>query len=1718
MRTLRCLVAACTVAIPATGQQELAFARTQLDNRFFAEGATLGDLDRDGHVDLVAGPHWYRGPAFTERRELYAAKPFDPAGYSDHFFAFVHDFDADGWNDVLVIGFPGQDAAWYRNDPTHEGSWTKHVVFQGVDNESPTFTDLDGDGHPELVCMHDDRLGYASVDRNAPDRPWTWHPVSARGLGGRFTHGLGTGDVDGDGRTDVLWRHGVWFQPTTLAGDPEWRHEAHRFSDAGGAQMLVFDVDGDGDADVVTSDHAHGYGLSWFEQQPTDGHRRFERHGIMGRQPSDFPHGVAVGNLHALCSADVDGDGLPDVITGNRFFAHGGRDLADSEPARLLWFRLQRAEGTVTWTPHEIDEHSGVGTQVVAGDADGDGDVDVVVANKMGAFVHRQVRREAAANLLVARRPPPPRAATPSSDDTQRAGSPPKAEDGRVLNFDFETGDLRDWTATGDAFPAAVDGDAVQVRRADMHSGHHGRYWIGSFEHGRGDAARGTLTSAAFVLTEPIVSFLVGGGGGRGARVEIVTVADGRVLHTARGQYHEQMARVEVDLRAHQGEAVFVRLVDDETGGWGHVNFDDFRLHTLDQRRGGFPAEQTVARMTLPPGFRAQVFAAEPDLRQPVAIALDARGRVFVAEALAYPQRRPDAEGEDRIVVFTDRDGDGTPDERTVFLSGLNLVSGLAVGHGGVFVGAAPTLSFVPDRDGDLVPDGPAEVLLDGFGYQDTHETLNSFTWGPDGWLYGCHGVFTDSLVGAPGTPNEQRQPLNAGVWRWQPTQRTFEVFAHGTSNPWGLDFDAFGQAFVTACVIPHLFHVIQGGVYHRQSGEHFDRFVYQDLATIADHRHHVGNDTHAANRISGTAGGGHAHCGALIQRGGRWPKAYDGTVLMANLHGSRLNMDLLKQRGSGYVGSHGPDFLLVDDSWFLGVAIAQAPDGNVYLLDWYDDQHCHLREPQAWDRSNGRIYKLSYGSAVEAPQDLSAMGDAQLVALLFDDNEFYARTARRLLTERTARGVAPALVRVLDDETASEQKRLRAVFALHGIGVLDDAALRTLLQDRHEHVRAFAVQFAVEDRAASEAQLAAFATMAANDPSPVVRLHLAAALQRLPHASRWPIATALAARAEDAADANLPLLLWYGIQPAVPEHPPNALALAATTRLPQLAEFVVLRLAEAGGPCLAAVLDAVGAHTAPESIVQQLEFVQRGLARSHAPAMPANWPDVHARIDRLGDAAASEAALWLAGRFGDPAARPRLLQVAADPLGKRERRERAFALLTGDRAHGLGPTLRALATDPLLGERALRALADVDDAATASWLLQALPTLSEGQRRAAVQTLVSRPSFAAALLAAVEAGTAPRTVLDADVRQRLQALGDAGVQQRLHEVFGKTGQASEATNARIAAWRQKLPGPTLAQADLHNGRAVFARTCMACHLLFGTGTDFGPDLTGSNRKDLDYLLGNILDPGREVARDYQLTTVHRRDGSVLVGMLADETDDALTVRTQFDRQRLGKQDVLRIERSEQSLMPPGQLDGLSEGDVRDLIAYLQSDAQVPMRATAQNAWLFWNGQDLRMWDADPAIWSVNDDGELVGRTTTGLPHNQFAKSHLLLADFELSFEVRLLADQGNSGVQFRSEVLHDGDVRGYQADIGPGWWGKLYEEHGRALLDANDRDGLVKKGEWNLYRIVATGSRIQTWLNGQPCVDLDDPAGARSGVVALQLHSGGPTEVRFRNFELKVR
>ncbi len=1307
----------------------------------------------------------------------------------------------------------------------------------------------------------------------------------------------------------------------------------------------------------------------------------------------------------------------------------------------------------------------------------------------------------------------------------------PLGADGKPLNLDFETGTLKDWTAEGDAFVGQpVKGDMVSRRRGDMKSRHQGQYWIGGYEL-HGDRPQGTLTSVPFKVTQPWASFLVGGGPHPTTCVELVRKDTGAVFFRVSGLKEEDMRRVVVDLKPHMGKEIFIRLVDRHSGHWGHVNFDDFRFHATKPNvpprpkgptppdvypYAGLPPQKAAEVMTVPKGFTVKLFAGEPDVRQPIAMCLDDRGRVWVAEAYSYPVRRPDKDAHDRILIFEDTNGDGKFDKRTVFMEGLNLVSGLEVGFGGVWIGAAPYLMFVPVKDGEDKPAGPPQILLDGWAYQDTHETLNTFTWGPDGWLYGCHGVFTHSRVGKPGTPDAQRIPINAGIWRYHPTRHVFEVFAEGTSNPWGLDFNDYGQAFIEACVIPHCFHIIQGGRYQRQAGNHFNPYTYADIQTIADHLHWQGANPWAGNNSSASAGGGHAHCGMMIYQGGAWPKEYRDQLFMGNIHGHRINMDIPKPKGSGYVASHGHDFLLANDAWARFINMRCGPDGNVYLIDWYDKQACHTRDAQVWDRSNGRIYKICYQGTKPVQADLRKLSDKELVELQLNPNDWYVRHGRRLLQER---GGGPAVYEALARiafTNADETRRLRGLWALHVTGGLTEDRVMQGLADAGPYVRAWTVQLALESGKASPGLLRKLADLARHDPSPVVRLYLASGLQRLPTAQRWDILQGLLAHAEDAADHNLPLMYWYAAEPLAGQDAGRALALASGAKLPPLLAFMVRRIGAAGTPqAFALLVNALSQTTEPARQLIFLHGLNAALKGRSRVAMPAGWPDVFTKLSQSSNREVRSQALALAVTFGDPRALADMRKLLADRGADPVLRHNALTSLLGAKDKELPPILQQLVAEPAMRGAALRGLAAYDDPKTPEIILAAFPSLRSDEKRDALHTLAARAGYAKALLAAVTAKKITATDIPADIVRQLRSLHNKEINEQIGKVWGIVRDTPAARAKVMARYRTMLTKKPAVKPDPTLGRALFVKTCAQCHTLFGSGGKVGPELTGSNRANLDYLLENILDPSAVIPKEYAVTLIELKNGRVITGIIRGETPAALTVVTANETLTVPRDEVASLNPSNTSMMPEDLVKPLTDDQVRALIAYLQSPVQVPILATAENAKDFFNGKDLTGWDGDPAVWKV-EDGMIVGRAS-GLKRPAYLRSHYSAGDFRLSFKVKLSPDASQAAVRFRCEPLPDGILKGPEAVLGAGAWGKLADGNGHVLSGGKSDAASIRPGEWNDYEIVAVGNRLRTYLNGKLCTDQDDPAAPRRGLLALALPAGGPVEIRFKDLRLEV-
>ncbi len=538
--------------------------------------------------------------------------------------------------------------------------------------------------------------------------------------------------------------------------------------------------------------------------------------------------------------------------------------------------------------------------------------------------------------------------------------------------------------------------------------------------------------------------------------------------------------------------------------------------HGQDRRpnRPRTPAE-AIRAMTVPPGFRVEVVAAEPQIVNPVAMTFDERGRIWITESLEYP-RRSAGPGRDRVKVLEDTDGDGKADMFTIFAEGLNIPSGIAVGHGGVWVANSPDILFLRDTDGDGRAD-TSEVVATGFGRSDTHELPNSLTWGPDGWLYGWNGVFNPSKVKSK---NGKTYEFTCAIFRIHPKTRVFEVWCEGTSNPWGIAIDPEGSFFASACVIDHLWHLVETGYYIRQGGP-YPPFTWP-IESIVDHTHQKA-----------------AYCGIHYFDSPAYPEEYRGQLYMGNIHGNAINVDILERNRSTYKARGAPDFLRANDSWFMPVAQKTGPDGCLYILDWYDQYHCYQdanRDPAGIDRLKGRLYRVRYG---ETPRrtgfDLSRSSDEELIKLLASANVYDRDVAQRLLVERASPAIRGRIAAMVFDDRIERTARMHGLWALIGSGPLNPDFHARLLGHQDPSFRAWGVRAAgnmghvgssIRDRVAE----------LAHDPSPDVRLQVVIAARKL--GGHDGMSILLDAQDHSYRDPLIPHIVWRSLHPLLDDRP----------------------------------------------------------------------------------------------------------------------------------------------------------------------------------------------------------------------------------------------------------------------------------------------------------------------------------------------------------------------------------------------------------------------------------------------------------------------------------------------------------------------------------------------------------------------------------------------------
>jgi putative membrane-bound dehydrogenase-like protein len=890
------------------------------------------------------------------------------------------------------------------------------------------------------------------------------------------------------------------------------------------------------------------------------------------------------------------------------------------------------------------------------------------------------------------------------------------------------------------------------------------------------------------------------------------------------------------------------------------------------------PPQQSLKALNLPPGFKATLFAAEPDVQNPIGMAWDARGRMWVAENYTYAERKKrfDLSLKDRVIILEDKDGDGVAETRKVFTDDVQMLTSVEVGSEGVYLMCPPQVLFIPDRNHDDIPDGEPEVVLDGFtvAKDNYHNFANGLRFAPDGWLYGRCGHSCPGMLGIPGTPEDKRVPMKGGIWRYHPEKKIVEVLTHGTTNPWGHDWDKDGEMFFINTVTGHLWHLIQGA--HLMDSSKDNPLIYEKLDTIADHYHYDRSGSWTASRggKANSLGGGHAHIGMMIYQAEQWPKEYHNKLFTLNMHGRRANVERLERNGSGYVGKHEPDVFLSDDPWFVGIEISTGPDGSGYILDWSDTGECH--DSTGVHRTSGRIFRITYGAAKKQEKPFAW------------------------------RKPWPKA----DLNSADEHGRALAIRELTQFSPLD-AITGPMPHAVYPELAFDAVKLAKEDK------------------SSFVRLTLASTLQRIPVAKRTELAAALLAHTEDANDPFLPYLVWYGISPLAKQDPTALVSLAKNCTWPKTLRWIARSLATQP--------EALNALLA-EAKAEQAEIILEGMADAFKGIRKAPKP---AAWDRFAETAKADTTQQfiqeLSILFGDGRALDDVKKIALDDKADLSARESALKTLIDNRPPDLREICMKLLEVRGLNITAVRGLALFNDPEIGQKLASSYRKFAPAERPTVIDTLVSRPTFAKALLKDMAAGKIPRADLSAFHARQINAFKDAALSKQLVDAWGELRESAADKKELIEKVKKQLTPATLAKANLSQGRLLFTAVCGACHSMYGQGGKIGPDLTGSGRANLDYLLENIADPSGVVSADFRMSLLTHKDGRILSGVITESNARTLTLRTMTETMTLDRADIVKQETSPLSMMPEGLLLAFQPDQVRDLIAYLMHPVQVAM-------------------------------------------------------------------------------------------------------------------------------------------------------------------------------------
>jgi putative membrane-bound dehydrogenase-like protein len=967
----------------------------------------------------------------------------------------------------------------------------------------------------------------------------------------------------------------------------------------------------------------------------------------------------------------------------------------------------------------------------------------------------------------------------------------------------------------------------------------------------------------------------------------------------------------------------------------------------FDHGQGPLSPTAALASLSVPANLRIELVLAEPEVRQPVSLSFDERGRLWVVQYLQYPfpaglkmvsrdgvwravyDKVPPPpphhfRGKDKITIHEDTDGDGVFDRHKTFLEGLNIATSVARGRGGAWVLNPPYLLFYPDRDNDDLPDGDPEVHLQGFGLEDTHSVVNSLRWGPDGWLYAAQGSTVTGHVTRPGLDagKEPAHSMGQLIWRYHPESRRYEVFAEGGGNAFGVEIDAKGRIYSG-----HNggdtrgFHYVQGAYYQKGFDKHgplSNPYAFGYFPAMKHNR--VPRFTHTF----------------VFYEAARLPQEYQGLLfgvapLLNHVVTSRKSPD-----GSSFQTQDVGLAVSSTDSWFRPVDIKLGPDGALYIADWYDHQVNHYRNHEGQiDQERGRVYRLTARdagpSSPDRPANLSLLRTLELVKLLADPNKWTRQTALRLIADRKDPSLAPELAHLIEHETG--QLALEALWALNLVGRLDEPAILKNLDHSDPYVRLWTARLACDPSAVSPSVAAALAHRTAIEADVEVRAQLAASAKRLPARDALPIVRALLARSEDEHDIHLPLLLWWAIEAKATVDPQAVLDLFRSSEVWDLpivrstiAERLMRRFAAAGTrQDLANCARLLALAQGPPHIQRLMAGFEAAYSGRSLARLPRELAEALAKY--------SGQSLTLGLRQGKAEARAAALRILADEHADRSQKLQILQVVGEVRPPGFVPVILQLAcqsSDNALRAAALAASSAYEDPAIPVEVLKAYSGMSDDVVAAAQSLLAARRAWAAQFLDAISARSIDPHTVPPEVVEKLLLLGDSQIAAQATRVFGPRKPAG---SAEFRAKIEHLAASIRAGSGVPKpGKQLFDQHCSRCHTLFGRGGKVGPDLTTYRRDDLETMLQSIVNPSAEIREGYPTRVVATTDGRVLSGVLVEENPNVVLLRGSDGAEiALARDEIDAMRTTTGSLMPEGLLKDLTDQELRDLFAYLRS-------------------------------------------------------------------------------------------------------------------------------------------------------------------------------------------